>query len=145
MSMVKSKLALLLLLTGCMSTPRSAAEYDTFNIDGGAYPVTINVIVTPNTELAAQYVRDNLDSSVTACDFDGAAALTFDFQEGKPGIIWLESATFDPEDIGIINHELLHATINTMNYSGVSLSSESAEAYTYQLEFYSNQFYKQIK
>lgn len=139
-----SKLLVLLALSGC-SIDEDYIQEDFFSLDGGSYPVTIDVIITPDTETAAQYVRDNLDTTVQACDFDGAAGLTFDFQDGKPGIIWLESATFDPESISIINHELLHATLNIMRYSGVSLSDSSEEAYAYELQYLTNQFYKQIK
>jgi hypothetical protein len=139
-----SKLLVVLALSGC-DVAEESAQGDFFSLNGGSYPVTIDVIITPDTEAAAQYVRDNLDSTIQASDFDGSAAITFDFQDGKPGIIWLESATFDPQDISIINHELLHATLNTMRYSGVSLSDSSEEAYAYQLQYYSNQFYNKIK
>ena len=116
-------------------------ESDFFVLEGGSYPVEIEVIINPDIEVAAQYVKDNLDSTVTVHDFDGAAGLTFDFQDGKPGIIWLESA----QDPGIVNHELLHATINTMRHSGVSLSDSSEEAYAYQLQYLTTQFYNKIK
>jgi len=139
-----SKLLVILALSGC-DVAESSAETDFFSLDGGSFPVTIDVIITPDTEAAAQYVRDNLDSSIQACEFDGAAGLTFDFQDGKPGIIWLQSATFDPESMSIINHELLHATLNIMRYSGVSLSDSSEEAYAYQLQYLSNQFYNKLK
>ena len=140
MSMVNRMLLILLLLTGCSDDPY-VEESDFFVLDGGTYPVEIEVLINPDVEAAAQYVRDNLDSTVTACDFDGAAGLTFDFQDGKPGIIWLESA----HDPGIVNHELLHATINTMRHSGLSLSDSSEEAYTYQLQYLTTQFYNKIK
>lgn len=140
MSMVSRMILFLLLLTGC-SEQLATEESDFFVLDGGTYPVEIEVLITPDIEAAAQYVRDNLDSTVTACDFDGAAGLTFDFQDGKPGIIWLESA----QDPGIVNHELLHATINTMRHSGVSLSDSSEEAYAYQLQYLTTQFYNKIK
>ena len=129
-----------MVLAGC-SDELPAEESDFFMLDGGSYPITIEVIINPDIEAAAEYVKDNLDSTITACDFDGAAGLTFDFQDGKPGIIWLESA----HDPGIVNHELLHATINTMRHSGLSLSDSSEEAYTYQLQYLTTQFYNKIK
>jgi hypothetical protein len=138
-----SKLILILLI-GCSEKKPNVQEAK-FSLDGGSYPVTINVIITSDIVKAAQYIRDNLDESVETSDFQGVAGITFDFQDGKPGIIWLESATFDPESISIINHELLHATINTMRYSGILPSDSSEEAYTYQLQHYSKQFYSKIK
>ena len=128
------------LLTGCVSIDEEPYT-DFFIMDGGSYPMTIEVIINPDVEIAAEYVKDNLDSTITACEFDGAAGLTFDFQDGKPGLIWLS----DINDPGIINHELLHATVNLMRYSGVSLSDSSEEAYAYQLQYLTNQFYNKIK
>jgi len=114
---------------------------DFFTLDGGSFPMEIDVLINPDVEVATQYVKDNLDSTITACEFDGAAGLTFSAQDGKPGIIWLSSI----DDPGIVNHELLHATINTMRYSGVSFSDSSEEAYAYQLQHLTNQFYNKIK
>lgn len=129
-----------ILLLGC-DIEEQEAYTDFFTLSGGTFPMEIDVLITPDTEAAAQYVRDNrLDSTITACDFDGAAGLTFDFQD-KPGLIWLSSI----DDPAIINHELLHATINIMNYSGVSLSDSSEEAYAYELQYLTNQFYNKIK
>lgn len=127
------------LLTGCVSIEEPYTDF--FIIDGGSFPMDIEVLINPDVEMAAQYVRDNLDTTVTACDFDGAAGLTFSFDDGKPGIIWLSSI----DDPGVINHELLHATINTMRYSGVSLDDSSEEAYAYQLQYLTTQFYNKIK
>ena len=141
---MRKLLLILLALSGC-TAPEDSLHEDFFSLRGGTFPVTVDVLITPDVEMAAQYVRDNLDTTVQPCDFDGAAGLTFDFQDGKAAIIWLEKATLDPEDIAIINHELLHATMNTMRYSGVSLSDSSEEAYAYQLQYYSNQFYNKIK
>lgn len=127
------------LLTGCVSMEEPHTDF--FVMDGGSYPMQIEVIINPDVEIAAEYVKDNLDSTITACEFDGAAGLTFDFQDGKPGIIWLS----DINDPGIINHELLHATVNLMRYSGVSFDDSSEEAYAYQLQYLTNQFYNKIK
>lgn len=138
------KLLILLALVGCETTETLDVP-EVFSLEGGTFPGEINVIITPDVEAAAQYIRENLDSTVQACDLDGMEGVTFDFQEGKPGIIWLERASFEPADIALINHELLHATINTMRYSGVSFSDSSEEAYTYQFQHYSTQFYNKIK
>lgn len=134
-----------IILTGCVSIDESNDNSDFFTLEGGTFPGEIDVLITSDTEAAAQYVRDNLDSTVTACDFDGAAGLTFSSQNNKPPIIWLSKAGFDPEDIAIANHELMHATANTMQYFGVLFSDSSEEAYAYQLQYYSNQFYNKLK
>ena len=132
------------MLVGCESAEMHEPETELVYLEGGTFPAEYVVLVTPDIEAAAMYVRENLDSTIQACDFDGAAGLTFEGIDNKPGIIWLESARI-PEDVPVINHELLHATLNTMRYSGVSLSDSSEEAYAYQFQYYSNQFYNKIK
>lgn len=112
-----------------------------FVLEGGPYPIDINVLITPDTEAAAIYVKENLDSTVTACDFDGADGLTFSSQNGNSPIIWLS----DIKDPSVVNHELFHATVDIMQYAGVSFSDSSEEAYAYQLQYLTNQFYKKIK
>lgn len=131
------------MLVGCEEV-EIQPDTELITLQGGSFPAEYVVLITPDTEAAAMYVRENLDSTIQACDFEGAVGLTFERIDDQPGIIWLESARI-PEDVPIINHELLHATINTMRYSGVSLSDSSEEAYAYQLQYYSNQFYNKIK
>lgn len=116
-----------------------------FELDGGSYPTKVEVIVTSDIPAASQYVNFYLDSTVTTDDFNGAAGLTFDSETGDRIIIWLEKASFNPEDVGIINHELMHAVTTTMYCAGIPFSDSSEEAYAYQLQYYSNQFYNKIK
>ena len=132
------------MLVGCEEVETLQSDPELIYLSGGTFPAEYLVLVTSDVEAAALYVRENLDSTIQACDFDGAAGLTFEGDGSQPGIIWLESARI-PEDVPFINHELLHATINTMRYSGVSLCDSSEEAYAYQLQYYSNQFYNKIK
>ena len=120
-------------------------ETSHFELDGGSYPMRVEVIVTSDVEAASDYVRLNLDSTVTVDDFEGAAGVTFDSEDCNYVIIWLEKASFHPEDMSIINHELMHAVTTTMYCAGISFSDSSEEAYAYQLQHYSNQFYNKIK
>jgi hypothetical protein len=76
---------------------------------------------------------------VTSKDFD-ARAVTFGPEEGKPIIIWLS----DAEDKGVVAHELFHATLYKMYWAGMELHSETEEAFAYELQYLTNQFYNQI-
>jgi len=108
-------------------------------ISGSTFDMDVTVIVTEDTAYAAQYVRDNLDSTVTSKDFD-ARAVTFGPVEGKPIIIWLS----DAEDKGVVAHELLHAMLYKLHWAGMELTSETEEAFAYELQYLTNQFYNQI-
>ena len=108
-------------------------------ITGSTFDMDVVVLVTEDTAYATQYVHDNLDSTVTSKDFD-ARAVTFGPQDGKPIIIWLS----DAEDKGVVAHELLHAMLYKMHWAGMELTSETEEAFAYELQYLTNQFYNQV-
>jgi hypothetical protein len=105
----------------------------------------VEVIITPDTETVCEYVKTTLDSTVVMADFEGAAGVTFDSEGGDRVVIWLEKASLDPEDVGIINHELMHAVSSAMYCAGIPFESSTEEAYAYQLQHYSIQFYNKLK
>jgi hypothetical protein len=108
-------------------------------IEGSTFDLDMVVLITEDTAYAAQYVRENLDSTVTSKDFD-ARAVTFGPEEGKPIIIWLS----DAEDKGVVAHELFHATLYKMYWAGMELHSETEEAFAYELQYLTTQFYNQV-
>jgi hypothetical protein len=108
-------------------------------IEGSTFDLDMVVLVTEDTAYAAQYVRENLDSTVTGKDFD-ARGVTFGPVEGKPIIIWLS----DAEDKGVVAHEFFHATLYKMYWAGMELHSETEEAFAYELQYLTNQFYNQV-
>ncbi len=111
-----------------------------FVIKGGNFDQDIKVIITTDTAYALSYVRENLDSSAKSSDFDSRGT-TFPSMNGKAPIIWLPTA----QDVAINNHELLHATIDIMNWASVPFSPDTEEVYAYELQFLSRQFYNHIK
>lgn len=111
-----------------------------FTIPGGTFDMDVRVIITEDTAYAAQYIRENLDASVTGNDLN-CRGITFGVLEGRGPIIWLPTA----EDVSINNHELFHATMNIMQWAGVEYSDETEESYAYQMQYLSNQFYNKIK
>jgi hypothetical protein len=119
--------------------PQITAQSKTVFITGSTFDIDVIVLVTEDTAYAAQYVRDNLDSTVTGKDFD-ARAVTFGPQEGKPIIIWLS----DAEDKGVVAHEFFHATLYKMYWAGMELHSETEEAFAYELQYLTSQFYNQV-
>lgn len=111
-----------------------------FTINGGQFDQDINVIITEDTSYALNFIRKNLDTSVKSEDLF-ARGLTFESIDGKPIIVWLS----DANDIGVNNHELLHATIALMKWANVPYSGDTEEVYAYQLQYLSNQFYNNLK
>jgi hypothetical protein len=119
------------------TNPQITTQSKIVFITGSTFDMDVIVLVTEDTAYAAQYVRDNLDSTVTGKDFD-ARAVTFGPQEGKPIIIWLS----DAEDKGVVAHEFFHATLYKMYWAGMELHSETEEAFAYELQYL--QFYNQV-
>jgi hypothetical protein len=121
------------------NNPQITTQSKIVFITGSTFDLDIIVLVTEDTAYAAQYVRDNLDPTVTGKDFD-ARAVTFGPQEGKPIIIWLS----DAEDKGVVAHEFFHATLYKMYWAGMELHSETEEAFAYELQYLTTQFYNQV-
>ena len=136
---VMGALLTLLLIYLVNKNPQITTQSKTVFITGSTFDMDVIVLVTEDTAYAAQYVRDNLDSSVTGKDFD-ARAVTFGPVEGKPIIIWLS----DAEDKGVVAHEFFHATLYKMYWAGMELHSETEEAFAYELQYLTNQFYNQV-
>lgn len=110
-----------------------------FVIEGGQFDLDVKVIITRDTAYALKYVKDNLDTTAKSEDFNSRAT-TFTSIDGKSPIIWMPNTS----DISIINHELLHATIDIMNWANVPLSENTEEVYAYELQYLSKRFYDHI-
>jgi hypothetical protein len=127
------------LYSACTSKTGFFSQSKIVFIEGSTFDLDMVVLVTEDTAYAAQYVRENLDPNVTNRDFD-ARAVTFGPQEGKPIIIWLS----DAEDKGVVAHEFFHATLYKMYWAGMELHSETEEAFAYELQYLTNEFYNQV-
>ena len=114
-------------------------KYQLITLSGDTFDMDVNVLITDDTAFAAKYVRDNLDSAVTAADFD-ARAVSFPTIDGKPPIIWMAST----EDQGVIAHEIFHTALNIVYWTGMELNSETEEAFAYEVQHLTNSFYNQI-
>lgn len=126
------------------------AEYDTtryitneFEISADPYDLRINIIITPNTRKALTFVQHNTDSTSTISDFDNAVGVTFT-GEGSP-TIWIDSVDRSTESIAKANHELLHALFYIMRRANIKLTEDGEEAFTYEYDYLTSQFFKHIK
>ena len=116
-----------------------AAKYELVTLSGDTFDMDVNVLITDDTAFAAKYVRDNLDSAVTAEDFD-CRGVTFPIRDGKPPIIWLPYKS----PVAIINHELFHATVEVMTWASIPFNVATEEVYAYELQHLSQQLDNQI-
>lgn len=138
--------AFVFLITGMILTlayekkPEIFVKYQVISLEGSTFDLDVTVLITDDTAFAASYVRENLDSTAKSEDFN-ARAVTFTTIDGKPPIIWLPYHT----PVDIVNHELMHATADIMRWAGVPLTDTTEEVYAYELQYLSNQFFKQIK
>ena len=114
-------------------------KYQLITLSGDTFDMDVNVLITDDTAFAAKYVRDNLDSAVTAADFDCRGA-TFPIRDGKPPIIWLPYKS----PVSIINHELFHATVEVMTWASIPFNVATEEVYAYELQHLSQQLDNQI-
>ncbi len=113
--------------------------YKAYTIPAGTFDLDVQIIVTEDTAFAAKYITTNFDSSLKSPNLD-ARAVTFGTADGKPPIIWFS----DIEDSSVVQHELLHVTIDMMKWAGIELNEHTEEVYTYQLQYLTKQFYKQV-
>ena len=114
-------------------------SYKAYIIPAGTFDLDVQIIVTEDTAFAAKYITTNFDSSLKSPNLD-ARAVTFGTADGKPPIIWFS----DIKDSSVVQHELLHVTIDMMKWAGIELNDETEEVYTYQLQYLTKQFYKQV-
>ena len=137
---------ILLLFISCQNQPSkgSFGDFRIITIEPSTFDMPIFVIITEDTSKALEFVKNNNNSDATIEDFD-ARAITFPINDGKPPIIWIPHMDGSAEDISIINHELLHANFSILSWAGVSLSDSSEEAYTYNYQFITKEFYGKIK
>lgn len=115
-------------------------KYQVITLKGSTFDIDATVLITEDVAFATKYVQDNLDSTVTASDFN-ARGVSFGVVDGKSPIIWMASI----DDQGVVAHEMFHTTLNIMYWAGMELNSETEEAFAYEMQFLTNSFYNQIK
>jgi hypothetical protein len=137
---------ILLLFISCQNQPQkgSFGDFRIINIEPSTFDMPVFVVITEDRSKALKYVQENNDTSANIIDFE-ARALTYPINNGKPPIIWIPHMDWSAEDISIINHELLHANFSILAWANVPLCDSSEEAYTYNYQFLTKQFYGKIK
>lgn len=137
---------ILFLLISCQDQPSkgSFGNFRIIEIEGNTFDMPVFVIITQDTLKALNFVAENNDTSATLQDFE-ARGVTFSINDGKPPIIWIPHMDGSPEDISILNHELLHANFSILSWAGLSLSDSTEEVYAYNFQFLIKKFYEHIK
>lgn len=135
--MIYRLLLLILLFSGC--TTDTFTKYQMLTLSGSTFDMDVHVIVTDDIQFATKYVQENLDSTVTAEDFN-ARAVSFPINDGKSPIIWMATT----EDKGVIAHEIFHTALNIMYWAGMELNSETEEAFAFEVQYLTNSFYNQV-
>jgi hypothetical protein len=114
-------------------------RYRIITLKGDTFDLDVTVLITEDVAFATKYVQENLDSTIQSRDFD-ARAVSFPTVEGKSPIIWMA----DTKDNGVIAHEIFHTALNVMYWTGLELSSETEEAFAYEVQHLTNSFYNQV-
>lgn len=55
-----------------------------------------------------------------------------------------QSAQLDSVDMGVLQHEILHAVSQILNYCGMPLTTSSEEAYAYLIEYVAREVFMKI-
>lgn len=139
-------LIFLLLFISCQNPVQkgSFGNFRIITIEASTFDMPVLVIITQDTLKALNFVKENNDTSATLQDFE-ARAVTFPINDGKPPIIWIPHMDWSAEDISIMNHELLHANFSILAWANVPLCDSSEEAYTYNYQFLTKQFYGKVR
>jgi len=139
-------LIFLLLIISCQNPIQkgSFGNFSIITIEASTFDMPVFVIITQDTLKALKFVQENNDTSASITDFE-ARAVTFPINDGKPPIIWIPHMDWSAEDISIMNHELLHANFSILAWANVPLCDSSEEAYTYNYQFLTKQFYGKVR
>jgi len=139
-------LLIILLFISCQNHPQKGnfGNFRIITIEPSTFDMPVLVIITEDTIKALKFIKENNDSSAKIEDLE-ARGVTFTVNEGKPPIIWIPHMDGSPEDISILNHELLHANFSILSWAGLSLSDSTEEVYAYNYQFLIKKFYEHIK
>lgn len=139
-------LLILLLFISCQnhSSKDSFGYFRIITIEPSTFDMPVTVIITEDITKALKFVKKNNDTSAKLEDFE-ARGLTFPINYGKPPVIWIPHMDGSPEDISILNHELIHANFSILSWAGLSLSDSTEEVYAYNYQFLIKKFYEHIK
>ena len=123
----------------------STKGIDTFTISGGTFPSDVRVLITEDTTFALKYIQ-RYDSTIKAENLRGAAAETFCLNGDEVPLIWLKYVDMDDySSIGSVYHEVFHVTSEILRYHGVQLDDSTDDVYAYEVEYFSNQIYQNVK
>lgn len=140
---------LLLLLSFSCKAPKKDCPVSNTSIeigrtDGGTYDVDTYLIVTEDTCLA----RISIDSIIKDGDANyslaNVEAMTLS-APGFPVIVWIPHIPKTPYDYATLNHEIFHVTTAIMNYVQIPLSSDTEEAWAYEVGYITRKLLEQIK
>lgn len=106
-----------------------------FTIPGETFDLDVVVVIESDIKKAYKVVK-KIDTTATIADFD-ARGVTF--INGSSIVVWMPEV-----DKQIVAHELLHANFAIMTWAGVPLNEYTEEVYAYNLQYLTNQFYKQL-
>jgi hypothetical protein len=107
-----------------------------FSIPGKTFDLDVVVVINKDVNKSYEIIRQ-IDTTARIEDFE-ARGLTF--VNGGSIVVWMPEVQKE-----IVAHELLHATVAIMNWASVPLIDQTEEVYAYQLQYLTNEFYRNLK
>ena len=101
----------------------------TFTLRNLSYRSTLEVIIDSDLSELVKLVKKRkiLNVGTLSDDSDGYTITT----TSQYGIVWVRNFSYTPEGIATLVHEMEHYRNNILRSSGIELSEETEEAYTY--------------
>lgn len=120
------------------------SSFQTFDVYDETYGANVTFVVSQNLEKSAKFIRDNQDSTFQVEELYGIDGKTIP-RDDKQITIWLYTATYQPLHLGVVSHEIFHATSDILNIVGVPLGYDSNEVYAYEIAYFEREFFKHVK
>lgn len=130
---------ILLTLFGFLQCTNHNTNTTPFKMDGGTFDLDIYVYITKDTNIIRNQIAHIVDVPPEEISFE-ARAITF-FRPGYPIVLWFPK---NPES-SVLNHELTHVTVSILQWANVPLSNDTEEVYAFEMQYLTNQFYKNVR
>ena len=133
-------LSIVLIVAGILPKENISTVEEYYLYDN-TYMVNIHLVITDNIDSAYDRITAVDSINISKYDFNGAAGLTYYYGNI---VVWLRNFSYKPEDLAVFNHEMQHVVAGILGNAGIYLTPASEEAFAYETQFLSREFYKLI-
>jgi len=99
-------------------------------------PRAFDILIGTHTE-KEDYLNDKFGYGLMETNSrtaGNAQCITVETKKGRERFLWFERVNTEPEELGLVVHEVLHFVFAELKDAGIKHSEESEEIYTYLLQ-----------